>query len=250
MKQKVRSLSHSMIAVLAIASLSACSRTAEPPSKEDLKRLAAEDSRQYVGKDQCISQLQWPVTTTVKADGTPTWYVYHDALNGLVAAGLAKRSVQHEKVEVAPGQVVEEPRLFFELTPKAAPLAQIENDVDTDGKPATVLCFGKLEWDGNVRPEPVSVEKDTLAGFIFHGSEYEEYPAYRQPDNDVIVSRFSYTLHFSPTAYAKAHEAELSGFIDAFRIRKVYVDVVNAPKSAKTWNAGKGWVIDQSIEPR
>lgn len=243
----VLSVSRSAIAVLALAGLAACSRTAEPPSKEDLKRLAAEDSRQYVGNDVCLYEFQWPVMTTIEADHTPTWYAYHDALNGLVAAGLAKRSIQHEKVEVAAGQTLVQPRLLYELTPKAAPLAQIKNDTNTNGKPATVLCFGKLEWDGNFSAEPVYVDKDSLAGLIFHSNEYDVYPAYREPDDDVVVSRLSYSLHFSPSAYAKTHEAELSTFIDnSFRIRKVYVDLENFPKSAKTWKAGKGWIIDQS----
>lgn len=237
----------SAIAVLAIAGLTACSRVAEPPSKEDLNRLAAEDSTKYVGKDQCLSQFQWPVMTTVEADGTPTWYVFHDELNSLVAAGLVNRSVRQERVEVDNGQAVSQPRLLFELTPKATPLVQTHDDVDADGKKATLLCFGKLAWDGNASLEPVRVSKDSVEGFIFHSSEYDEYPAYREPENDEVVSRLSYTLHVSLSDYSKAHETELANFIDdAFRTRKVYVDVVKIPKGMTVPNAGKGWVVDQS----
>ena len=91
------------------------------------------------------------------------------------------------------------------------------------------------------------MSKDSVEGFIFHSSEYDEYPAYREPENDEVVSRFSYTLHVSLNDYSKAHETELANFIDdAFRTRKVYVDVIKIPKGMTAPNAGKGWVVDQS----
>ncbi|WP_321935332.1 hypothetical protein [Paraburkholderia sp. J8-2] len=238
------SLSRTLVAALAFAGLAACSRTAAPPTSAELKRLAALDSARYVGKEQCLNQFRWPVTTTVQADGTPTWYVYHNELSALVAAGLAERSVRQERVTVDAGQTVTEPRLYFELTRKGAPLAQVHQDVDTDGERTTLLCFGKLAWDGNVKPESIRVEKDSVAGLIFHSSEYDEYPAYRVPDGDTIASRLSYTVQFSPSAYTEAHRAEWAAFVDnAYHIRKVYVDVVKVPAGAKSSNAGKGWVV-------
>ncbi|MGF6440194.1 hypothetical protein [Paraburkholderia youngii] len=238
------SLSRTAIAALVLAGLAACSREGEPPSTDALKHLAAQDSTHYVGKDQCLTEFRWPVTTTVEADGSPTWYVNHDELDALVAAKLAARSIQHVKVDVGAGQSVNQPRLVYELTPKAAPLAQT---LDMGGHSITLLCFGKLAWDGNVRPEPVRVEKDSVAGFIFHSSEYDEYAAYRPRGTDVVVSRMSYTLQFAPSPFTKEHEGEWRGFIDhAFRVRKIDVDLSNTPAGAKSPDAGKGWVVDRS----
>lgn len=152
------------LTMCAAALLGACAdREPVPPSAADLKRLAAEDAKQYTSEEQCLTDFQWPVTTTTIADGTSTWYVNHDLLEALTAGGFAKRTVRYEK-KVDKAGAVSQPSFVYELTAVAKPLVRVKSMPQFDGTKADkkILCFGRLSYDGNVEQGMVYVPDDNF----------------------------------------------------------------------------------------
>ncbi|MBA9859459.1 hypothetical protein [Ralstonia insidiosa] len=243
------------LTMCAAALLGACAdREPVPPSAADLKRLAAEDAKQYTSEEQCLTDFQWPVTTTTIADGTSTWYVNHDLLEALTAGGFAKRTVRYEK-KVDKAGAVSQPSFVYELTAVAKPLVRVKSMPQFDGTKADkkILCFGRLSYDGNVEQGMVYVPDDNfmnnVVGFLFHsGDSRYPYYAYRYPDG-AVRSALDYSLQTVPSREdfpsAMAKLAGKTASDDAYRM--MYESVFRVRNiDVLVRDAGKGWTIEKS----
>ncbi|MBN3761244.1 hypothetical protein [Burkholderia sp. Ac-20365] len=240
-----------LLGALVTVLISGCSDSdPEPPTHADLVRLATADAKRYTQDEQCLSRFAWPVETTTERDGTPSWYYDHDLLEAITAVGLARRSVRDIK-ETVDGAAVVHSHFVYALAERAAPLVRIKTQEHYDGTVSRdrVLCLGRLTYEGNVTPAMIYVQRDTLAGFIFHGSESEEHAAYRENDG-TAESRFEYSLAATPTREKfadvmqsvggrklKDDDAYLRLYDATFRVRKI---------RALARDSGHGWENEAS----
>lgn len=244
------------LTMFAAALLGACAdREPVPPSAADLKRLAAEDAKQYTSEEQCLTEFYWPVTTSTTLDGSPSWFRDHDFLEALTATGLVKRTVRYEK-KVDSAGVVSQPSFVYEPTAAAKPLVRVKAMQQFDGTTADkqILCFGHLSYDGNVEQGQVYVPRDNfmnnVLGFLFHSGDSGGYPAvaFRYPDG-VLRSALDYSLQAVPSRDDfPSKMAKLAGKTasdDAYQM--VYNRVFRVTKiDVLVRDAGQGWTIEKS----
>lgn len=247
-----------LLAAALSVTLGACTNSEPaPPSTADLNRLAIEDAHKYSDAEQCLSDFQWPQSTTTEADGRPDWYYRHDLLESLSSIGFVKRTLQFDH-DAQGRPLADHPRYVYELTVRAAPLVRLRSEAqpDSPSPQRKVLCFGRLSYAGGVEPRMIVIPHDTFMGLLFHSSESDTYDAYRYEDG-TVRSRFAYSLQTVPSrSDFPAEMAKLGGKEPADKEIKdaydtVYGDVFRvAAVDVLVSDHGRGWAIEESEPAR
>ena len=183
-----------ILATATAVAISGCAREEDepaPPTSAELSQLAAQDAKQYVGKQQCVKAFDWPVALPAKP-ATGEYWDPRGTLDALVTVGLVQRKLEYKK-DTADGQNIVEATFVYSPSVKAAPYLREEKSgepVET-GKTRQSICLGKFVSFENVTQDGFFLQ--TGYSFIFHEAEGTFVHAARD-DKNVPVSRLNYDL--------------------------------------------------------